>query len=114
MTTNRIVLDNEVSVTFEAGTSPVVGGAATDSPLRGKAMGTEPVEQVALHFDEVMRVVESVAASAADKVVQRGRSRGLSEVQLQFGVKFDVTAGVIFAQGSAGAHLQVSLTWKVT
>ena len=76
-------------------------------PLRGK-----DVDQGA-HALRVEQVIAAVSERTAAVIAKQAESSlAPDEMTVAFGVSFSVEGGLVFAKGSAGSTIEVSLTYK--
>jgi hypothetical protein len=68
------------------------------------------IVDVGERFEGALDKVRAAAVSALRTF--RDKSLDPDEVSLEFGVKFNATAGAVIAKTSAEAHLAVTLTWS--
>jgi hypothetical protein len=97
---------------WETADGPVV--IEVDSRDPGfKSISRKPGEEiinVKEHFEGALDKVRAAAVSALQTF--RDKSLNPDEVVLEFGVKFNVSAGAVIAKTAGEGHLAVRLTWS--
>jgi hypothetical protein len=76
---------------------------------RGKDGEIKPIEKTDKKFSEVVSRIKPVAEAVFQSL------RGMEspeEIGLEFGIKLNATAGVVFAAGGTEATFKVSLKWN--
>ena len=93
------------SVEIEVEAVPVAGTEATSGKVSKAAGGVLDA------FGRAQETIIAVAQSTADMIDQAGAAARPDGVEVEFGLKFSVSGGVIMAGASGEATLKVTLTY---
>ncbi len=75
--------------------------------------GDAVAERSAAAFERVEQVIAAVSERTAAVIAKQAESSlAPDEMTVAFGVSFSVEGGLVFAKGSAGSTIEVSLTYK--
>jgi hypothetical protein len=107
----EVVGDQQVAILIEVDDVP----AAAIGGLYGETRG-ERLEKVVQGTKDVFEAGLDLARTCASQAVQGieklGREHRPDEFQLTLAIKLDAEAGAILAKYSAGAQMQVTMTWR--
>lgn len=97
----------DVEVQVEAVVTP---GSQEVSTKHG---GDAVVERSTAAFERVEQVISAVSERSAALIAEHAQS-GLApdEMTVAFGVSFSVEGGLVFAKGTAGSTIEVTLTYE--
>ena len=90
-------------------------GGSIEIEQTGPAAGVTPAGRP--HLDRaaasLRQSLDTVVAAASDMIgAFNALPSGPDEVEVQFGVAFDATAGAVVVSGTTGTHLDITLRWK--
>lgn len=106
--TNPYTVDNqEIIIAIEVDKMP-----ATTGPYRDLRDGSESLEKARDLFGDGLNLAKNCAVRVVNDMKDMNRETKPDEFQLQFAIKLDTEVGAIIAKSSAGAQLQVTMTWK--
>jgi hypothetical protein len=108
----RGALAMDALVRWETDDGPVV--VEVDSRDPGfRSVSRKPDDEIVDANERFEGALDKVRAAAVSALrTFRDRSLDPDEVSLEFGVKFNATAGAVIAKTSAEGHLTVTLTWS--
>ncbi len=96
-------------VQFELDGNPVFVEVEEPEGSRRVSLGEDGIIQAEARFKDAIARVKP----AAEAVLQTFREMNTpDEIGLEFGMKFNVKAGVVFASADSEATFKVSLKWK--
>lgn len=97
----------DVEVQVEAVVTP---GSREVSTKHG---GDGVAERSAAAFERVEQVISAVSERTAAVIAEQAKSDlAPDEMTVAFGVSFSVEGGLVFAKGTAGSTIEVTLTYK--
>jgi hypothetical protein len=96
----RIPLEHGGSVLVEA-------RAEAEGPVKAGRLG-DFVQEAPATLQEALEPVTQVAQAALDQL----RKARPDAITVEFGVDLAVAAGAVITKGTAGCHLQVTVSWK--
>jgi hypothetical protein len=103
----QIIDGEEVAIAIEVDRLPEPEG-----PYRDLRDGNRTLAAVRDLFGEAMALAQNSATRVTASMRQMNEAIKPDQFELQFAVKLDTEAGAIIAKTSAGAQLQIKMTWK--
>jgi Trypsin-co-occurring domain 1 len=107
MAGSRLIPVRVGGVEIEAEAVPIAGTEPTSGKLSRAADG------VADAFDRAQEAVIEVARSTAEMIERAGDAARPDRVEVEFGLKFSASGGVIMAGVAGEASLKVTLTYDI-
>lgn len=77
-------------------------------PTKGDQLSSRGFVQAKKSFEEAVAGIRPIA----ETIMQQVASLGPESVEVEFGVTFNATAGVILASSSVEGNCKVTLAWK--
>jgi hypothetical protein len=110
--TEEIVGDQKVPVLIEVDEVP----RSTDldeiyGPHRGEK-AEKVLNAAGGLFNDGLRLARSCAVEAVQAMDEAAEAAKPQELQIQLAIKLDAEVGAVLAKSSAGAQLQVTMTWR--
>ncbi len=100
---------NLIEVPLDAGGKLLIEADDTRSTIMRGTTTEERVARVAVSFEESLRNVRPAVEALVDRM--RDSTDRPSEITVEFGLKFNVEAGMVVARTGAEASFRVMLTW---
>jgi hypothetical protein len=102
------MVDELMRVSLSGGGDVVVEVSDTEPGVRRASRVGDTIQAVGETLDASLEPVREAAAAALEVF----RRIGPDQVELEFGVKLNVSAGAIIAKTAAEGHLKVKLVWQ--
>lgn len=96
------------AIEFRQGDSMIIVEVEDDLPKGDKLSSRGTVEKAKQSFEEAVAGIGPIA----EAIMRQVTSLGPETVEVEFGVKFNATAGVILASSAVEGNCKVTLSWK--
>jgi len=108
------VASTSVAQPTDASPTDAPGGPLVEFDRTGfREVAKSPADlarESATAITKAMETIREVGERATETIT--GMARPPAEAELKFGIRLDAEAGALVAKASAGATLEVTLTWK--
>ena len=95
-------------IEFKQGDSAILVEVDDELPRGDQLSSRGAVEKARQSFEEAVAGIGPIAAT----IMRQVTSLGPETVEVEFGVKFNATAGVILASSAVEGNCKVTLSWK--
>jgi hypothetical protein len=103
----ELVDGQEITIAIEVDKLP-----GPEGPYRDLRDGSKSLSAVRDLFGDAMSLAQNSAARVTASMRQMNDAVKPDQFELQLAIKLDTEVGAIIAKSSAGAQLQVKMTWK--
>jgi Trypsin-co-occurring domain 1 len=100
---------DSVSILVEVDDLPIQPGVYGDVRGSGAEKVIEGVQDV---FEKGLKLARTCASQVVDNIRKIQEDNRPDEFQIQLAIKLDAEVGAILTKASAGAQMQVTMTWK--